>query len=55
MKKVTITYTNGSEVVEIEALSNASAIVEALRLANLKARKTGVYKTVTKVEVSKSR
>jgi hypothetical protein len=55
MKRVKLTYTSGSEVLDVEAVSNAKAIVEALRLANLTQRRTSVYRTVVKVEILEER
>lgn len=55
MYRVTLTYPNGSDLIDVKpdgkVNSNASAIVEALKRANLKMRRTGCYHTVEKIEV----
>ena len=65
MYQVRIGYDSGSELFDISkrsdleskktgfpaVISNATAIIEAMRLSNLKDRRTGCYRKIIKVEV----
>ena len=51
MIQVKLTYENGMEVFDTETMSNAMAIRRALRLSNLKDRKSSCYRKVIKAEI----